>query len=744
MDEDSGARRTLGWRATAFGLFSYAIAVGVATYPMVTTFASRLPDGGDPLEHLWIMRWYKACLLQGRSPFFCPDLHAPVGVPLGYFVPLQWETLLYVPLSAILSNDALCYNVIWLLGFLTMGLGTALLAWQVLGDRWCAWLAGLLAMLSTPMMMHGHGHLETMQAGGFPLFLAAWLRLWDGPSLRRLWIAAGAYLFLIASAPYFLVLVVFPAGWYLGWRCLRAARDRELGAWFRPRLWWFASFVALVVPGILVLFSPQLWAAAQGGLMGRPESEFCHFGTRLWTYLVPTPLHPLAAWLTASPYATSDRARCLVESGSYLGAVTLGLMAVAVARREPIPRAIYWWTALALVVLLSLGANATIGTHRVALPSYWLWRVFPPYRLIRAPARFNLFAAVFAALLAAGGLQALLRLVRNSWGRAAVSLGLGAIALADLAMLPFCVPSAPPPVPPIYAKLLRQHKRAALLEVPQFRSDGSLLNAVCGFWQSTHGGRTSAGYSGLPNVAYDNLIYRTSPFQDVRLEDPNYLTEPRIPRLDLLRDVDFEAYVWLYLTYHDYRFIVLHREGLGGDPTHLVRLHERLRAALVNEDASLSIYDRDRLARPTAVTMLLAQDWRQRSGFGDHLTCALGRAAKVVVYQPVESGEVQLTLTAIAFRKPRDVRLLLNGEEVTHWRLSPDEAQSLTSPLFPLREGVHELTLQSDGESRPLHNREMASEGDRTPYSLRVAEIAIVSRPRDANLAVSAATAPRR
>src|SRR5262245_5152292 len=45
-------------RVVLLALVSYAFGVAVATYPMVLGFASKVPNLGDPLEHLWIMRWY--------------------------------------------------------------------------------------------------------------------------------------------------------------------------------------------------------------------------------------------------------------------------------------------------------------------------------------------------------------------------------------------------------------------------------------------------------------------------------------------------------------------------------------------------------------------------------------------------------------------------------------------------------------------------------------------------------------
>ena len=49
-----------------------------------------------------------------------------------------------------------------------------LLAWHVVRDRACAAMAGLLAILSGPVMLHAHAHLELIYVGSFPVFLLAW------------------------------------------------------------------------------------------------------------------------------------------------------------------------------------------------------------------------------------------------------------------------------------------------------------------------------------------------------------------------------------------------------------------------------------------------------------------------------------------------------------------------------------------------------------------------------------------
>ena len=199
----------------------YLVCLAIATWPRVLSFRSCLPERFDSLQHLWIMRWYKTCLLEGRPVFVCPEIQHPIGAPLGNFSSLHLQALLYLPLSLATANDALCYNLIWLFGLLTTGLGTYVLIWYVLRDRACAAFGGMLAMLNTPLLMHAHAHLELIYVGGFPLFLVAWMRFVDRPGRARLVLAALGYLVLAMSAAYFLVFAIFPAALYVVWQALR-------------------------------------------------------------------------------------------------------------------------------------------------------------------------------------------------------------------------------------------------------------------------------------------------------------------------------------------------------------------------------------------------------------------------------------------------------------------------------------------------------------------------------------------
>src|SRR5262249_30041574 len=161
----------------------------------------------------------------------------------------------------------------------------------------------------------------------------------------------------------------------------------------------------LVVPCLAIVFANQLWAMAHAYPAPRPLYEFRNFNTPLWSYWVPTGKHALARVLGASWYVHAGFATRVGECCSYLGVVALLLRAYAAALRVRFREHGFWWLCLAMVVVLSGGTAWNLDGYTITLPGYWLKRYVGVFQMIRVPARFNLFAAVVAAVVASCGLH---------------------------------------------------------------------------------------------------------------------------------------------------------------------------------------------------------------------------------------------------------------------------------------------------------------------------------------------------
>ncbi len=742
-DTPDGSPRLRARDLLAVSLVFLACAL-IASYPLVWHLSTKIVGSlHDPLQHLWIMRWYRTCLLEGRSPVICPELQYPTGAPLGLFSPLHLQSMLFIPLSLATGNDVLSFNLVWLAAMTTTGLGTFVLTFQAVRNRPCAAFAGMLAMYSTPMLLHGRAHLELITLGGFPLFLAAWMRFVDRPSRRAMIAAAGLFVIVALSAAYYVVFATIPAAMYVLWRASGEGRGAVL--WIATRIRPLAGFAMISLPLLVLTFWNHIWAHAHGYASERSLAEFDAYNAPPWTFVTPTVMHRLGAFLPADVYAAAGLKQTMGERASYLGVVTAGLVFLAAWRRERFARRGFLWLALGSFVVLAWGSSIKAGSWEIGLPSGWLRRHAPLFPMLRVPARFNLFVGVVAAVIAAAGLKGLLaRLSRNSL-RVVVYLGLVAAAMADLLLFPFPVETVPP-IPPGYREILARDPSAAFVEVPQYPSTGSPLYSAAGFWQSIHRGRTNAGYSGNGNTPMDALVTYNSPFFVVRFEDPAFLADPGWTSIDIVGGADFLDYAWLYLQQNGYRYIVVHRwEGYAdGYPRKLDRLAALLEPARTYEDAQMTIYDRDRLPKPDGPAILTAEGWRV--AVQGRSIRAVGKTSKLAVFSPDASRPVTIALNASAFRSPKTARLVSEGRELARWTIVPDrEFRTYRTPPIFLPEGISSLSLECDAEETPKKHYEYAQETDSRPYSLRVAGLTISSetdRPEPPTRQVAAQPRP--
>ncbi|WP_435010143.1 hypothetical protein P12x_001372 [Tundrisphaera lichenicola] len=714
---------TIGWATIA-----YLICVAAATFPVVLSIGSAIPgELTDPLEHLWIMKWCRACLLEGRSPFFTTGLHYPMGVPLGYFPTMHLQTAFYMALGLITSNDVACFQVIWTYGFVSTGLAGCLLAWWVTRQAGPSWVAGLGLMLCGPMMMHAHGHLETMQLGAVPIFLISWIRFLDRPDSGRLIASAGLYLFMVAGAPYFAVLAIFPSAWYVTWAVWSSERSARR-AWLASRIPWLVGFSMLVLPGLLLLFSSQIWATFHGYSMKRPRSEFNALGAPIWSSFLPSPRHRLGQLTCPDLFGVTGYASRMSECSSYLGIVPLALLGYAAIRRVKFARAGFWWSALILMTVLSWGSEVRLGTGRFGLPAGWLYGIFPPFQWIRVPARFNLFAAVCAVAPVSAALGDIFDRLKRTPFRPVVLPICIAIMMLDLSMTPF--PSADiPPMPAIYLEMAGKDPESSLVDVPMFgSSEGQVFSSLWGYWQSIHKLKTTAGYPGLTDVGFDSEIVSTSPFWSKRLEDPTYLSDATEERFGPVLGVDARDYAWLYLKAHRLKNVVIHR---GIDPKFvggIERMELILAGARSFEDDTVSVYDFDRLEPPGRLTWLCASGWRPGRGASAGSFGVL-RRARLFLFNPTADRPIRVELGRVsAFHRARSVRLLEDGHELARWTIQPGTRSDLDSGPILLGTGFHDLILESDGDDRPTRHDDRLDDA-KTPYSLRLDSVRV--RPAD-------------
>jgi hypothetical protein len=172
-------------------------------------------------------------------------------------------------------------------------------------------------------------------------------------------------------------------------------------------------------------------------------------------------------------------------------AIVLAVAGLSSRRRRTMLMAVAF-TALALE--LSLGTNGTLYPY--------LYRWFPPWQGLRAPARYGAYVLLGIAALATLGWERLLQLTSNTTGRR-VSRAARECLLTTFVIAVLCVEYRSPPrlwnvgaTPAVYA-MINALPPGIILEYPTPSKDSiAWIDADYAFWSTTHWRPLVNGYSG--------------------------------------------------------------------------------------------------------------------------------------------------------------------------------------------------------------------------------------------------------
>ena len=189
--------------------------------------------------------------------------------------------------------------------------------------------------------------------------------------------------------------------------------------------------------------------------------------------------------------------------------------------RPSLRRCGIFYTAMAFVAfLLSLGMNFTpihtedLGVYRIIAwlsPYHLLYKFVPGFSIIRSPARFSIFLALFLAILSGVGMLWVYRRIRPRWRWGLIPL-LISITIFELwpAPLRFVkVAGAVDELPPIYQQMRKLPPETVLIEFPLTLSpseQGKEASARQMYFSTFYWYRLVDGYSSFAPKAHADLV----------------------------------------------------------------------------------------------------------------------------------------------------------------------------------------------------------------------------------------------
>jgi hypothetical protein len=477
------------WRHWLWAALAYGFVALVVTYPVVLHMGTRVAGeaGSDALEFVWSTWWWKHALLDlHQNPVEISVLNYPDGqrFPL---LPLmsQWF-LLALPFTASVS-PAFAYNAVFLASFVLAGLAGYALCVELSGNRWAAFVGGLIWAFFPNMLGHAQaGHLFCVAQFTFPLLTLWLLRLLQRPTLRHaLW--AGLSLALVGTVhPIYLAYLIAPLVLVLVGYGLWQERRAYL-TWERVR----AMGLALGLGGLLlsVLLIPALLDMLRGRMSFLAARGTTGFALDLLAYILPAPHNPL---VLHTPLAGLAERVTLSEDESiaYLGWLPIALAVIGARARWPRTRV---WCILALIGgVLALGPLLKIGGGLVRVPVEDGWYpVLMPYALLarlpffqwsRTPGRIVVLVALALSVLATFGLDRVLQLpVARTKSGLLVAICTVAIVVGYTVRFPF--PTIPVDEPEPLLALRSDPADGGVINVPMPDKDANLRSL---YWQTIH------------------------------------------------------------------------------------------------------------------------------------------------------------------------------------------------------------------------------------------------------------------
>ncbi len=445
-----------GWRyfglpaALYFGIFF------LLNPHLVGAFSSQYFFGGaDGYQNIWNLWWVDRAIRElGTQPWFTPLLHHPQGTTLIGHTLNPFNGLLAIGLLPFFSMVQ-TYNAIVVFSFVMGGVTAFWLCLAMTRAYGASLVGGAIFTFSSFHFMHADAHLQLTALQWLPLFVLWWIRFCEQPTPRG-GVAAALMLSLVTLCDlYYFAYAVFTGALFYGWM---AWQRRDFLFLCRRGTW--PSLLAFLIPAAAtsgVLAGAVVFQQYRDPMIGTHSPRLLSMD--LLSPFVPgyywrfrDAARPL--WTPLSPYFT--------ETSVFVGfsVIALGLFAWRRRARHPVTHLGFWGVTLLFFGIMSLGPNLHIAGHEIGLgpgislmgyervnllvlPYAVLWLVFPPWRLAGVPVRMMVMVQLAAAILAAGGFQALLASGWR-WRRVAAA---GVLAMITVEYLPAPMRLTDPAVP---------------------------------------------------------------------------------------------------------------------------------------------------------------------------------------------------------------------------------------------------------------------------------------------------------
>ncbi len=382
---------------------------------IAVNITSAVPKGyGDVYQSMFNLWWVPyAIFTLHASPYFTNLLYYPVGA--------NFVTQTMSPLAGILSwpiqqiSPALAYNLLFFLSFALSGVFMYMLADYIIGNKYAAFIAGLIFAFSPMHIAQAQAHLDWTIIEFIPLFTLFFLKSMFEEK-KRYPVYAGICFFLLTfmgDIEQGIMVFLFAI---LSFVIIAIIRRKEI------KIRNVSLNMAYMIIAILILFAPFIYGMLPHLKAALNEtgqlSNIVHnmqWSDNLASFFLPSYYNAFfhnaslsyANQTYALSYQGSNYAINVGERVSYIGYSVLILMALGIYydyKKNRMKHSLFWIIIFAIYFLLALGPNIEAYSTVTGIPTlYSIYLQIPYINIIREPGRLDLIVTIATGILAALG-----------------------------------------------------------------------------------------------------------------------------------------------------------------------------------------------------------------------------------------------------------------------------------------------------------------------------------------------------
>ncbi|MGP8026933.1 MAG: hypothetical protein ACLPJJ_09525 [Acidocella sp.] len=349
--------------------------------------------GADPWDSPWFLAWWPYALTHHLDPFFTRLIWYPCGVSLLWVTSVPLLAVLAMPLT-LLAGPVLTYNIYILTAPVCAACFAYLLCHRLTRDFAASLIGGFLFGFSSYEMAQDSAALNLAVTFLVPALLLVALKRLDDELSRPATAALAALLllaqFLICPEVFAMIFVFGGMAWALAYLHL-PARRAGLKRLFIDGLI-TGPFVALPLAPLFVVMARDYW------MINHPVIWPYYFTADLANLVIPSAANLFGGFFTS---ISQHFSLSVQEQDAYLGLPLLVLIYLFARGQGREPRGRYLVACFLVLLVCELGPQLWVAGHITPVVLPWMLLVKLPLLGSALSARFTLFTALAAGVIAA-------------------------------------------------------------------------------------------------------------------------------------------------------------------------------------------------------------------------------------------------------------------------------------------------------------------------------------------------------